>query len=540
MKFPQPNGLRIALLTCIICVQTSFAFAQIIDPENSPLDCVTYITENLSPDDIYFQGQIIAARISKLGRFEQALSIVKKTPCPGKSLLANFLAKQALESNNFEYTDKFIQEVLSCESEEILSVDRGIFVETVSQLLRLKKFDQAFSVSELIVDYPTTKARALTKIAEAKIDLGLTAQANILLNRAISETNNSDEDEPNRVEETLSRIAVQYARLGIKSAIKSTIDEAIRIAEKDEYYRNTLKSHIAITYAQCGLLFEAEQMAKSLPQDEKRGALIYLARFYSTKNQKSKAIDLLNKVIKEAESSGADYEYYKISEIHLLNSAPQQAINLLKRIDGNYNICDAAKFISEWCLKHEEQALAVEAIDIAFEKIRKIVSEKNEEISGMLSTSKAMQKAQYLSQLTDLYLQANDFDKARQCIKEIELPQHRANKLADLAAVMNTSNENSNVAQILIQALELSKTAPEHRHDRQQNLTLCNIARRLAETGNSAQSLELFTKLLAAARDDDDRLEYLAEIGINFELSGLKVDANIREILREIIKLKEE
>ncbi len=537
MKFPQPNGLRIALITLLICVQASVAFAQIIDPENSPLDCATYIAQKLAPEELSFFELYRIAQINwKLGHTERVLSLIKQTPCLQRAVTANLFTKLALENKSFENAYSYIKEARSCYSEEN-SLDKSVLFESVSYLAQLKKFDEAFSVMGLIEDDPTYRALSLLKIAEAKIDSGQLTEADFLLQRALSEARLGDATERNSTLRTLDKIAILYTKIGNKSAAVATLEEALTIAEKDDD-KDSLKHSIAITYSKCGLITEAEKLANTLPKSEKMYILLSIAKQDTTQAKSNRVAAQLREITSsiDASENGNDTAYNNVVSMYLEQSNAHMALQVAKKIMHPFYACKAAKSIANWCFDQKKHSIAIEAIDYASDIGRKIISEKSEDIPASASHSQVQTKSQVLSEIIDLYLQANQYEKALECAQAIDHPQHRANKLADVAAAMKTSSKNSKADKLILSALKLSESAPYHSHDRQQDSTLLNIARRLAETGNRAQSLKIFTKLLKEARDQNTRVEQLAEIGYNFELSGLQANKEIQLLLREIAK----
>ena len=539
MKFPQPNGLRIALLTFIICSQASFAFAQIIDPENSPLDCATYIAQRLNPDELSVDGPKIAQINWELGHPERVLNLIKQTPCQRRAYSANSFAKLELENKNFENANNYVQEILSCHTEEN-SIENYLLVEAVAYYARLKKFDKAFSVLKMIEDDPAYLAIGLISIAEEKIIAGESIEAELLLHRALSEARQGHESERTRTIRSFNQIAVLYTKLGNKSATLSTLEEPLTIAEKEEDTDN-LKSTIVIAYAKCDLFMEAEQLANKLSKSDNLYTLLWLAKHNPDPAKSNKVSGVLQEITRKIDTSEDD-EYSKSSAYNSIVKAyleelhPLKAIQIAQKISDAYYRCDAAKSIAKSCFEQKKNELAIEAIDNAFANIRQIISEKSEDIQSHANTSNALQKSQYLSQLADLYLQANQYEKALECAKAIDQPQYRANKFADVAAAMRVISKNSKSDKLLLAALKLSETAPYYSHDRQQDSTLLNIARRLAETGNRTESLKIFTSFLKKERHHRSSLADLAEIGSSFELGGLQPNKEIQLLLREIAK----
>ena len=180
---------------------------------------------------------------------------------------------------------------------------------------------------------------------------------------------------------------------------------------------------------------------------------------------------------------------------------PEQAAQVARKISDDFYCYKAALEIADWSLKHGHANLAKDALDWASQKVRLIVSEKPEEITGNMSTSRAREKAAYLSEISDKYIEARQFDKAQQAIEAIDPPQWRAGKLADLAVARLDTSQRNKVTRMLAQALHLSESSAEHPHDGRKYLTLANIARRYAEAGYKKQAAKVFVDVLGMVHE---------------------------------------
>ena len=156
-----------------------------------------------------------------------------------------------------------------------------------------------------------------------------------------------------------------------------------------------------------------------------------------------------------------------------------------------------------------------------------------------MSTSRAKEKASYLSQIADKFIQVRRFDKAKVAIDAIDLPQARAEKLGDLAGAIIITSQHDKAISILAQAQTLSDTAEHYPHDRNREFALANIAQRYAEVGEREQSVLLFKRILEFERDSGDNLsgfDQLETVGFYYERSGLGPDPRITASLRKIIE----
>src|SRR4029077_12183014 len=130
----------------------------------------------------------------------------------------------------------------------------------------------------------------------------------------------------------------------------------------------------------------------------------------------------------------------------------------------NYAILGSTIALADWYIKYKNTALAVESLEIASIRFQSIVSERPEEILPMMSTSRAREKASYLSQIADKFIQLGRFSKAKVAIGAIDLPQARAEKLADLAGAMIIASQHDRAISILAHAQTLSDTTDVYPH----------------------------------------------------------------------------
>jgi hypothetical protein len=218
---------------------------------------------------------------------------------------------------------------------------------------------------------------------------------------------------------------------------------------------------------------------------------------------------------------------------------PEEAIRIAGKIRYDYYLSEAAIAIADWSLKHRRSNLAVEALDIARNKLKLIISEKREEILPQMSASRAREKASYLSAISDKYIEAGKFNGAEDSIKAIDLPQWKALKIADLAMETARTSSKRTASTILDEALQLSKTSREYPHDILQETALGNIARGYSEAGKKRLALDLFAQVIESISNletYDDRINRLVEVSFSFEKAGLKADQRIMNVLHKILE----
>lgn len=243
--------------------------------------------------------------------------------------------------------------------------------------------------------------------------------------------------------------------------------------------------------------------------------------------------------MEEADENSAARDFVEIVQVYLRAGEPGLASEVARRYKSPAYVEANAVAIADWASEHGRADLGVEALDYALQKVRPMRSEKREEILQEMSDSTAKEKAIYLAEIADRYVAAGQFDRARRAAEAIDLPQWKADKLADVAGAARAAWPRAGVRELLARALHLSKTSAEYPHDIPGDKALVNIARRYAGAGDRETASGLFLIVLEMVRgleDYEDRVERLAEVGLRFEQAGMKADAPVRNALRRIIK----
>jgi tetratricopeptide (TPR) repeat protein len=534
------------LLAAVLLAYPVSAIAQENNPGNSPLTCALLLANKLDPKYGVSRNNSLShiAVVSwAIGKPRQALRAVRAMECAEQAYTSNYLADQAMKAGQNGYALKFIEQSLGCAIKQDFYQKDSLFSQFVAKLIKLKRYAQALTVAEAIDDQSSNKALAFVLLADAYLKAGQDERALILLDSAFAKAKTADEDYSYVTCEALGEIALGYAQLAKPDQADAALSFAVEIAGKEA--NSCVKSIVAICFAKAGQEERALQLAESLDDDRcKTEAVIQIASIHFRRGKNTKALALLSQIERMIELED-DYEnskgsvFAELAKVYLQAYMPEKAAQVARKISDDFYCYKAALEIADWSLKHGHANLGTDALDWASQKIRLIVSEKPEEITGNMSTSRAKEKAAYLSEISYKYVEARQFDKAQQAIDAIDLPQWRAGKLADLAAARFHTSQRNEVKVILSQALHLSESSAEYPHDSEKYLTLANIARRYAETGYKKQATKVFVDVLGMAHElksYNNRIVSLAEIGFSYEKAGLKADDRIRDALRRIIK----
>lgn len=539
------------LLAALLLAHAAPAAAQEKDepPESGPLACAFFFASRPGTEEHTSRNTPLSyvARYSWLvGKPDQALRAVRAMSCDDRAYVANNLAGKAIKAGRKDHARKFIEQALSCAEENEDFYQQGmLFNEFVEKLIELQDYDRALAAADGMEDDSWSKALAYANLAGALAKAGQAERASALLERALAQARSESEDYSLDTCKALARIAAAYAQLGKTEQAAAALSLATRLTEQvDELNRDQARTTVAAGYAAAGLDGQALHLTGLVAPDRKADALTAVASAYVRAGDRAKALPLLSQAALAVEAED-NYEnarggdLLKIVQVYLEAGEPGLASEVARRITYNFYIEAAAVALADWALEHGRAGLGVEALDYAFRKFRLLRSEKREEILPEMSSSTGREKAVALAEIADKYLAAGRLDRAQQAAEAIDLPQWKADKLADVAGAARSQWPRARVKKQLARALRLSETSAAYPHDVESDWALANIARRYAEAGDREQASRLFLRLVEMARrldSDEYRIEKLAEIGVRFELAGMRPDAPLRNVLRRIIK----
>ncbi len=456
----------------------------------------------------------------------------------------SYLADEAMRTGQREYILKLIEATVSCAENDDFYQKNRVFVKIVGDLITLHRHRRALEIAELIEDDTSFKVSAFAAVADAFIKAGERERAVGLLDRAMAYANAADEEDSDRSCEAAIEIADLYELVGDLEKATSARSFAFKQASESRNDKSGLNTLLAMRFAKKGNWSECARLLNSISKNDRPRSLIRVATVYALQSQKAKAIELLKKasdlIASEDESdSSSDYLKSALAQCYLRLGEPALALTSIRGMTQDYEILMSTIALVDWYIKHKNTALAIESLELASLRFQSIHSESREEILPMMSTSKAKEKATYLSQIADKFIQLGRFDKAKVAIDAIDLPQAKTEKLADLAGAMIIASQHDKAISILAQAQTLSDTAEDYPHDRYREFALANIAQHYAEAGEREKSVILFTRILESMRDLGSSLgslEQLAEVGLYYERSGLGPDPRITASLRKIIE----
>jgi tetratricopeptide (TPR) repeat protein len=515
-----------------------------IDPESSPLACALYVGKTLYSgsfqrnDILMYTGDAYYV----LGATERALEILRAQACDDRGPMAARLVMRAKEAGRTDDALRFVDEAMRCD----WSTDREKWpLEAfVYELIALGQLGRARAVAGMLAD-ESSENRILIRLADAYAKAGQSAQAAEVFGRVLALMKADLEEWGTGDIELAGDVAAGYTRLGDSERAAAALSLALTLAAHEKDNGDHAQFELAVAYAKIGRDEEALRMAALLDEDRRLGILRTIAATALERGRQDKARGVLVEIVRLVDQLddeyGTGFTRMEVARLCLQLGMPEQAVKVAADFEFSYARSHMAADIAEWALAHGRSDVAAEALDSATAVLRAIASEKRDQVPSNSSTSTGREKAMALSLMTDAYLKAGWLDKARDAAGAIDLPQWKANELADVAGAMTGTPAAAKA--LLNRALTLSTTEAHYPLDKDPILTQSNIGRRFAELGDERLALDIFACLLEptdASESIHDRPEMLMHVGFDFEKAGLKVDGQIRSALRRIVNTLDE
>lgn len=524
-----------SLLTLIVG-PVALAAGQSEEPDD-PLECAFLLASRRDPDELTRDDDLLfVARSHCLaGNHEVALQALSRISCQQRGLSAYTLAATASESKRPGCARMYLIRALPCLNSD---ADPRISLGLVTKSIEAHESGLASAIAASIENETSEKAQALTALAEAQVKEGRGDEAANLLARAVLQAKSADEDACR----LFAQIGVAYSHLGELTQAAENLALARQLAEQEDEWNRELELRVvALASAEAGDEEAALEIVRGFSGDKPR-AQAELATVLAKRGRKEAAAKLLSEAVIPLDPANYsdNSDLLKVVESYLQADAPAQAAAVARTITHEFYCGEAATAVADWYFKRRAIAPGISALDVALSTLRRIVSEKPEEILPMMSSSKAKSKASGLSQICRKYVEARQFEKALSAALAIDLPQWKARKLANVAEALGpASHQTAKAIKALDQALRLSVTSEEYPHDSSPVLALSAIARGYAAAGDTRRARVTFAQalnLLSKEQSEGVRIPWLAEVGLDFQEAGLTGDDQIRTELRNIVE----
>jgi tetratricopeptide (TPR) repeat protein len=182
----------------------------------------------------------------------------------------------------------------------------------------------------------------------------------------------------------LSEIALAYEKTGEKEKYQDFISQSIKLAEKivDEanFFKKEALLEISSNCLEGGKYEEAYEIIKKMKAELEQGwkkieILSNIAIGYTKIGEKEKGLEILNKILIEAEKASNEWLLAKIASSYAEVGQYEKAFEIVKKIDNKFEKVFALSQIAKNYIEIDQNDKALKILDQAFEIAKKIESE---------------------------------------------------------------------------------------------------------------------------------------------------------------------
>ncbi len=542
--------LRVRLTTSTLCLVLVAAGVVAGQGQNrlTPTTAALRLTSKLEKGESDYERAIlqIASSYWRHGDYESAFAQLENLKPSEKSSQLQYFASLAIKSGQSELARKALDSALKLvTSGDDGARETGLLRECVRLAVQLNDLDLASRFTDEMEDGSAQKAFTLLSLAEARATRNEKDKAVALLDQAIRQSDSFEYEDDRDELIILYTTAVKILfTLGEKDRASEFAGRANELFLAQPEPNVTDGTNVALSFARLGEFPRAMALLDSLDNAAKKDSLMLLAHVYYARGDETAALNSLLEARAIVEST-ADDDYNRSNDLthltaeYLRIGKPDEAFEVMREISNTFTLSYTANDVAALFIarKHRQEAGAV--LDFAYARIRKIVSEKSEEIPGHLSGSDAKTKSQGLTQLGEKYLEIGDTRGAEAAALAIDHPQYKAWLLARVAAAYAKEGDKSKAKSLLATAFKLSSDSERYNHDAPREYALLKIAEAYADAGFKQESANAMLRLLREFRDADsngaDVIDCLIEVGQMAEKKGVPVSRNMQKMLQQVV-----
>lgn len=509
----------------------------------NPLDCALYLikTENeleKRSDEIIY----LANFYWKLGQRKKALEVAQlDTNYNSKVRLLVSFAQELKRENKATESEQLYLKAFSMlkENADFDSVWKNeTLVEIIKTLVESNHAPEILEIADGINDNDD-KAFILLAVADGYLEIERKDKALELIPRIIQLAQRSEWKDLELF--ACAKAATIYLKSGKENEANNLYREVLKnsasLQEVENIFVDDLWREVFKGYKSVGKYDKAIETLLDYQQINTLGAKSSytdsnLVETYLANNQKENATDSLRQII--ADDNG--YDSLWVAKIFLKIGEEDLAKNIFFASQNDrYKQQIALELANNYENKNKIE-FAVDILNLALKEVQKIKSDAPE--SEWMSTSPATEKARYLRDIANKFIELKQFDSALKVIQTIQKPYFKAQMLANLAEKHNSKN----AVQLLNQALKLMRNNNDSMLDAQKYQVWNQIAFGFAKIGDKNKAGAVFAEILSKDKEiysgglDGYLLQTLAETGYYFEMSGLKSDERVSSALQNIIK----
>lgn len=521
-------------LSFLIAVFIFFAaniFAQDLrkKAEENPLDCALYL---LSKDKNSVDTDNLARIFFEAERYDDAIRAIYFDD-NGYSRFLNLtnFGKKLIEKNKRDEANKFLTKAFS-----VLRDDEDWYVSDnmplfVSSLIEMNRLTEAFEIIEH-QDGNETKAELFIALGENYTKLNQKENAIKFLQQAFELRKEFSKSFyiPN-----LLKITGLYIKL-------QENDEALKVLkqiESDILQSGEIHNFIQLIpfYLQLGEKEKAESIRQTYGDMTNTYEIFSYSKFLINAGNIEKAKPYLLELQNNEEylrRSGND-----LVEIYLKLNDVETAVKISKTMsdaNDNYYQQDALMVVADRFISDGKNDSALEIVDFAYQKARKVGEEHQTENS--IGASSLTRKIIYLRQIRERLFNLKRFAKGLDVVNSLKIrddhfQEFYAESLVEFVKRQTKTLPRKGIYKLLDFAQNLfDKDESYHREE-----IRIKIAEVYTQMDEKTKAVELFAKILDEAMENSYREdELLLSVGKIFEQNKLKADANLKKVLKKYIE----
>lgn len=406
------------------------------------------------------------------------------------------------------------------------------------QAVEVDEPELAAKFVDLLDDGSEGKAKILVELARLHHKRGDSELAKATLDNAIGQLDSLRTDSLDEYFSWLPRITKLLVLFGDLERAERLLKEAELIAVPEKN-RTLADSYLSASYASIGAFERASGLVESLGGRSSR-ELITLALAYRDKGDEVAALSCMNRALEIASSDNASYDALRpIVTGYLELARPDDALPLLQRIKNPYTLVSSATEVAAAYHDRNRDQDAIAALGVALSRVRKVVSEKSEDIPDYASSSKAMEKSQALESLVREYLNLGDLAAAEAAASEGDQPQFKASMLSEVATEYHKHGDQAKARSLLTAAFDLSSRAASYSHDRWRSEALLQIAEAYVDAGFAEEAGGVVLRYLTELEREDGEAELvlnLMELGRVCDKGNIQLGKTAQSKLANLVK----
>lgn len=530
---------RIAWLLCFAVVLSGPIAAQQQLENLTPTTAALQLTSELDKNSSEYAESIQAIVSSYLAEddYESAFKTLSTLNPPEQVRQLYFVSVVAIREGRKEEARTSLNRALKLVLGQPDDSDgTGLMEDFAAHAIAIDELVLASRFIAAITEDPVRKTEALGSLARAQLKRGEKEAAVVALNAALEQLKTVRTE--NRYQ--FLRLVSPLAKLLVETGARERASELANLAEQtsvpeDDLNWERVRSFHSAAFVSVGNFERALAITESQESELKGGGLIAMALAYAERGNAEAALSSMRYASTEASD---DRLRRTILSAYLKLGRPDEAFGILRQMHDPYHLVESAIELSRTYHEIDRSQNAVAALDVAFSEVRKMVSEKSEDIPARASFSIAKEKSTGLVKLGKAYLEIGNLSAGESAATAIDQPQYKSSLLTLVALAYGKNGDRVKARSFLKKAFSLSAKAAEYNHDMWRSQALLQIAEAYADAGLKSEAGEVVLRFLDELRRDRNAsatISDLINIGRICEKAAIPLEKRAQSLLLNIM-----